>query len=251
MPKQLCKCSHCGEKISRWLINPNTKQPIKNFFCSKSCKGLWQIAQRELLGFTKEWLIDQYINQGKDANQIGREIGRDGKSVWNWLSLYKIKTRPRGGFTLPHAFKKGQENLFKGKNHSQETRDKLSKIAISDGRLPWGKNNDPYWRGKTGKDHPSFKGGFTPERQAVYSSKEWVDAVKIVWERDGAICQHCNKHHNSAKVRGTFHIHHIVSFQIKELRTEPSNLVLLCKECHNFVHSKKNITKIFIKEPPC
>lgn len=248
MPKQKAVCAQCGKEVMRWLINPVTKKPIKNFFCDTTCKGQWQIEQRESLGFTKEWLIDQYITQGKDANQIGREIGRDGKSVWNWLVGYGIKTRPRGGKTLPHSFQKGQKNPFEGKKHSRETKDKLRKIAIADGRVPWGKGNEPYWKGRGGESHPCFKGGLTPERQAVYSSKEWVDAVKFVWTRDNAICQGCGKNHNEEKNRGNFHIHHIVSFQVRELRTEVSNLVLLCKECHKFVHSKNNIDKKFIKE---
>lgn len=248
MPKELVSCCKCGQEVRRWKINPATKLPIKNFFCGHECKGIWQVEQRESLGFTKEWLIDQYITQGKDANRIGREIGRDGKSVWNWMVAYGIQTRPRGGKTLPHSFQKGQVNPFQGRRHSQETKNKLSAMAIADGRVPWGKGNEPYWRGVTGEKHPSFKGGLTPERQAVYSSQEWVDAVKTVWARDNATCQCCGRHHNTTESRGTFHIHHITSFQVKELRTEPNNLILLCKECHKFVHSKRNTTKQFIKE---
>jgi len=245
MPKKTCNCSQCGAQLKRWLVNPNTKLPIKNFFCDNKCKGQWQIEQREDLGFTKDWLIDQYITQGKDANQIGREVGRDGKSVWNWLSMYKIQTRPRGHDTS-HLPKDG--SVWVGRKHSEETKEKISAAAIADGRVPWGKGNEPYWRGVTGDKHPSFKGGLTPERQAVYSSREWVDAVKAVWARDNATCQGCGIHHNTAETRGTFHVHHIVSFQVKEMQTETSNLVLLCKDCHKFVHSKKNINKQFIKE---
>lgn len=245
MPKVSCTCSQCGADLKRWSINPITKKPIKNFFCGTSCKGAWQISQREALGFTKEWLFEQYVTKGKDANTIAREVGRDGKSVWNWLSLYKIPTRPRGHDTS-HLLKNG--STWKGRKHSEESKEKIRAAALADGRLPWGKGNDPYWKGVTGKNHPSYKGGLTPERQAVYSSQEWVDAVKKVWARDNATCQCCGKHHNTEKNRGNFHIHHIVTFQFKELQTEPSNLVLLCKECHKFVHSKLNVTKKFIKE---
>lgn len=247
MPKQIVTCSWCGnEDLLRWPTNPNSGSPIKNFFCNNVCKGSWQIAQREALGFTKEWLIEQYINQGKDANQIGREIGRDGKSVWNWMAQYGIPRRPRGYLYKQNLIFDG--STFKGKKHSVETKRILSEKAKADGRVPWGKENEPYWKGKKGLLHPSYKGGLTPERQAVYSSQEWVDAVKAVWKRDNATCQHCGKNHNGADNRGTFHIHHIVSFQIRELRTEVSNLVLLCKECHRFVHSKENTERIFIKE---
>lgn len=247
MPKQLCSCSQCGKSLKRWLINGVTKLPIKNFFCDNKCKGQWQIERRESLGFTKDWLIDQYITQGKDANQIGREVGRDGKSVWNWLSMYGIPTRPRGHDTS-HLPKDG--SVWKGRKHSMETKEKMSASALEDGRLPWGKDNKPYWIGKKGDQHPSYKGGLTPERQAVYSSPEWVEAVKTVWARDDATCQRCKKHHNTAKTRGTFHVHHIVSFQFKDLQTSASNLVLLCKDCHKFVHGKHNTDRQFIKEKP-
>lgn len=248
MPKQLCNCAQCNKELRRWPINPITKKPIKNFFCDTTCKGRWQTEQREALGFTREWLFDQYVTQGKNANLIAKEIGRNGKRVWEWLTDYGIPTRPRGGFTMPHAFQKGQVNPFKGRKHSQETKDKLRAISIADGRVPWGKGNEPYWRGVTGDKHPAFKGGLTPERQAVYSSKEWVEAVKKVWARDNAICQLCGKDHRDEVNRGTFHVHHIVSFQVKALQTKVSNLVLLCRDCHKFVHSKRNVTKKFIKE---
>lgn len=48
--------------------------------------------------------------------------------------------------------------------------------------------------------------------------------------------------------QGTFHIHHIVSFKNKELRTNINNLVLLCDECHHWVHSNNNVAHEFIKE---
>lgn len=245
MPKQKVHCTQCGEELLRWPTNPVTKKPIKHFFCDTSCKGEWQIKQRESLGFTKEWLIEQYVNQGKDANQIGREIGRDGKSVWNWLAMYKIPRRTRG-----HLYKQNlvlDGSAFKGKAHSECTKKKLSEIAKADGRVPWGKNNRHPLKGCNPENHPNYKGGLTPERQAVYSSQEWIEAVKFVWQRDNAICQSCGKDHRKEENRGTFHVHHIVSFQVRELRTDPSNLVLLCKDCHKFVHSKKNIHKQFIR----
>lgn len=240
-------CSWCNSNLNRVVFNYGKNRPIENFFCNNNCKGNWQKKQREDLGFTKAWLINEYVNLKKSANQIAREIGRDPKRVWDWLIDYGIDTRPRGT-DYGQNIKKGQVSYFKGKKHSDETKKKLSDIAKSDGRLPFKKENGPPNKGKFGKDSQNWKGGLTPERQSVYSSQEWVNAVKEVWKRDNAICQKCGKHHNEESNRGNFHIHHMVSFQIRELRCNVDNLVLLCKTCHKWVHSRKNTTKQFIKE---
>lgn len=231
----------------RHLLRPVDKQPIANFFCDTKCKGSWQKAQREAKGFSREWLYEQYVLKQRSANDIAREVRRDSKRVWEWLRDYGIETRPRGT-DYGQCYKPGMKGTMLGKNHSPETCAKLSVIAKADGRKPWGKDNQPYWIGRTGKEHPSWRGGLTPERQAVYSSQEWVEAVKVVWARDNATCQQCHKHHSTAELRGTFHIHHIVSFMVRELRCEPSNLVLLCRDCHKWVHGKENTNKEWIKE---
>ena len=93
--------------------------------------------------------------------------------------------------------------------------------------------------GKTGEANPNWKGGVTPERQALYSSLEWAEVVKVVWARDKAICQRCGEPGK--------HIHHIVSFAVPELRADADNLILLCRDCHSWVHSRKNTEGEFVK----
>lgn len=247
--KEEVECSQCGKPLTRQTWNYQKSRKINKFFCDNACKGEWQKAQREALGFTKEWLESEYCEKGKSANQIAREIGRDPKRVWEWIRDYGIDTRPRGT-DYGHNFKKGQESPFKGMKHSLDTRQKIRQARIKDGRLPCYKDG-VHWLHHpdfSDRDHPNWKGGSTPERQAFYSTEEWADAVKSIWARDNATCQRCGKHHNTAESRGTFHIHHIVSFQVKRLRADPSNLILLCKPCHLWVHSKKNIKKDFIKD---
>lgn len=242
-------CSQCGKTINRVVWNYGKGRPITEFFCDNACKGAWQKAQREAKGYTKEWLVSEYHEKGKSANQIAREIGRDSKRVWEWIRDYGLETRPRGSHPNSH-FQKGHR-LGVGRKLSEKHKQLIRGARIRDGRLPCYKDGI-HWL-----HHPDFKhrkpatwrGGISPERQAFYATPEWADAVKAVWKRDNATCQKCGKHHNEAKNRGTFHIHHIVSFMVKELRSEPNNLVLLCKECHRWVHSKKNANKEFLKEP--
>lgn len=239
-------CTWCGNIINRQIWNYGKDRPIENFFCNNECKGAWQKRQRENEGFTKDWLIAEYHDAGKSANQIARQIGRDPKRVWEWIRDYGLETRPRGT-DYGSLFKPGQESAFKGKSHTSESRELFRQIRLADGRVPYMKDGK-HWLKHEGAKPASWRGGITPERQAFYSSEPWADAVKAVWARDNATCQRCGKHHNTVKSRGTFHIHHIVSFQVEQLRAEPSNLILLCRPCHLWVHSRRNTKREFLRK---
>jgi len=240
MKKKTVKCSYCESELRRMPTKTDT------YFCGFDCKAKWQVGQREKLGFTKDWLYDQYFNQGKTCNDIARGIGRDPKRVWGWFNQYGIKLNSRGGKSSSGSFKKG-ESIWWGRKHKQETKDKIREVRIKDGHVPYLRNGEHWLKSVDTKYHPNYKGGITPERLQVYSSIEWVDAVKKVWKRDNATCQRCGKHQSQEK-EVKFNIHHIVSFANKDLRTDPNNLVLLCFKCHKWVHSKANKNKQFIKQ---
>lgn len=183
--------------------------------CGFLCKGEWQRSQKPV---DRDWLYEKYVVEMKSANEIARIVKRNPKRVWEWLDDYEIQKRPRGyGYATNPAFAfwlHGRESPFKGKR---------------------------------GAAIPSWKGGITPDRQAFYSSLEWKVAVKVVWKRDNATCQRCGKK-NSGRERYAFDIHHIVSFSCRLLRSEVSNLVLLCEECHYWIHSTENTLRLFLAE---
>lgn len=158
----------------------------------------------------KEWLMNEYIIKNRSTGDIAKEFNVTNCAILFWMKKYNIKRR-----------------------------------SISESRKIkyWGSKGDKNWMfGKKGSNAPSYKGGCTPERQSFYESKEWKDVVSLVWKRDNYTCQKCKTSKHG------MHIHHIVSFRIKHLRAVLSNLILLCPDCHNFVHSRKNINKEFIKE---
>lgn len=97
-----------------------------------------------------------------------------------------------------------------------------------------------------GENHYGWLGGTSPERQKFQSSTEWKAVSKIVWKRDGARCQRCDVFKND--YLKNFHIHHIVSFSVESLRADPSNLILLCEDCHYWVHSNANEKGLFIED---
>lgn len=99
------------------------------------------------------------------------------------------------------------------------------------------------WRGKkySGENHPNWAGGTTPERQQLTNSTRWAKINSKIWKRDNATCQRCGKF---AEKRGgaKFHIHHVVPFaQSADLRCSLENLVLVCEDCHHWIHSNENV----------
>lgn len=195
----------------------------------------------------KDWLYNEYITKKRTANDIAKDVKRDPKTVWTWLKKFNIPTRPRGGDSSSGSFKKGTQ-IWKDRKHKESTKQKIREARLKDGHVPYLRDGKHWLKTVDKEHHPLWKGGISSERQSVYSSKEWVEAVKQVWKRDNATCQNCGKHHNEEGNRGNFHIHHIISFKNKSTRTDIDNLVLLCKSCHLWVHSKKNVNNKFIKQ---
>lgn len=97
-----------------------------------------------------------------------------------------------------------------------------------------------------GANNSAWKGGTTPERQRLYKTLEWRQLVQSVFARDGFTCQRCGDQRNSRDNR--FHAHHIELWSdAPDRRTDPDNLVTLCRNCHQWVHSKDNTAREFLR----
>lgn len=232
-------CKLCGNGIIRAGSRPG-------IFCSVKCKYDWGRLQKPV---TKPWLQRKYVEERLSAYAIGRIVDRDPKRVYQWLRDYGIPTRPQRSSRRPRALWDHkflhQEYVRNGKTQEQIADEQgcsatlvrywLTKHGIDERHTPM--------EGRTGARSGNWRGGITPERQAFYAMAQWVQRGKMVWQRDKATCQRCG----TRKQRYfQFHIHHIVSFQVAELRLELSNLVLLCRDCHIFVHSGANLQKAFL-----
>jgi hypothetical protein len=87
------------------------------------------------------------------------------------------------------------------------------------------------------------------EREKFYKTDEWLKAKAAVLQRAGSNCEHCGVSREVvARERRRFHIHHIVPWTVPETRSDPSNLILLCQDCHRFVHSRANTGRLYL--PP-
>lgn len=254
------KCKQCKKAIER----RGKRTPV---FCSLTCKGEWQKSQKPA---DKAWLEQKYIKEGLSTYQISKIVNRNPKQVWHWLRGYQIPLRKHEWDTslneeIPYhnADWLREQYIDQGRTASEiavqfNVTDCTIRYFLHRFNIPtrttaetrekkyWGVNGErnPMY-GRNGEANPRWRGGVSPERQAFYSSIEWTEAVKFVWKRDQGICQRCGAKPHS---RSQFHIHHIISFAVRELRAEPTNLILLCATCHRWVHSNKNAKRDFIEE---
>lgn len=165
--------------------------------------------------WNKEWLYNEYIILNKPAVQIAKEQGCKNNNILYFIHKHQIKTRT-------------MREIRKNKH--------------------WGNpgEKNPMF-GLKGELNPNWKGGTTPIRQKLYETKDWKQLVRKIYIRDNIECQKCGLEHKYKME--SFHLHHIKSFSLyPQLRLDPSNIVLLCRPCHNFIHSNKNTNHDFLKE---
>jgi len=113
---------------------------------------------------------------------------------------------------------------------------KVMKKIVDKNPFGFKKGNIPPYKGRkfpqvSGKNNINWKGGITPENCKIRHSLEikmWREAVFI---RDDYTCRHC------AKKGGKLNAHHIKFFSTHpELRTEITNGLTLCVDCHKKIH---------------
>jgi transposase len=252
-------CKHCEKKIERRGNKPAV-------FCSIECKGSWQKTQKPV---TKDWLYQKYIVEGLGTSKIAQLVNRHPKRVYEWIVDYGIPLRTREwsneAGTQPFHSKEWIHEQYvvlsrSGSDIAQDfgvterliyfwlKKHGIARRTVSEARSVkhWGQSGeDNPMFGKTGDKNGNYKGGCTPERQGFYASKDWAIACCAVWKRDSATCQKCG---TGNKKESTLHVHHIVNFSVKHLRADIDNLVLLCRKCHIFVHSKKNVERVFLMD---
>lgn len=163
----------------------------------------------------KEWLINEYIENGRSCGDIATQFKVTDSAIVFWLKRYGIKRR---------SISEAREKKHWGLSGS----------------------DNPMWN-KRGELNPRWLGGITPDRQEYYTSSEWKRACSEIWERDNATCQRCLLQ-KGEQPDMPYHIHHIISFKEIKLRSDTNNLVLLCEVCHNFIHSKKNTNGEFLSK---
>ena len=155
---------------------------------------------------TKEYLTEQYINNGLSTNEIGKIVNAGGRTVATWLENFNIDRRPTGG-----AYKKGTKV-------SAEIRKKQSKAK----------------KGKLlGKDNPNWKGGLISDEvrdRRSYQAKRWREECR---NRDKNQCTLCGSVER-------LHVHHILPYKdYPDRRWDINNGQTVCALCHEKIHKRR------------
>ena len=92
-----------------------------------------------------------------------------------------------------------------------------------------------YWKDKSkkysGEKNPQYKDGRVKKNGDFYVQIEWRKMRKWIYERDNYECQICGKH------GGELHAHHIIPVGECKNPLRKSNIITLCRKCHQQHHS--------------
>ena len=201
------------------------------------------------LHFDPEWLRTKYVDEELTTVEIGRLVHRDMKSVWSQLKKFGIPTRPRGYYlrrgpqSVNYMLQPGAIDPFLGRRHSAATRAVLRLKAS--GPKPWirGRRNGMFNR--RGHLAPAYiDGGGYDRRFASGGIVTWRTVrLRIIHQR-GRTCQRCGTEANGYREPA---LHHLIGWAgHPETRFDPTNIVVLCRACHRWVHSDQNTTGAFL-----
>jgi 5-methylcytosine-specific restriction endonuclease McrA len=149
------------------------------------------------------------------------------KKCWKGrISTFKGRTHSEESKQKMSAALKGLPSAMKGKNHSLETKQKISNILRVNSKK--GIESKTYKHGKTQQLHGDR---FTKEY------KRWRFDVMI---RDKFVCQKCG-----CCIKKELTAHHIKQFsKFPELRFDVDNGLTVCKGCHKKEHPAKHPRRI-------
>ena len=77
-----------------------------------------------------------------------------------------------------------------------------------------------------------------PETTRFYKSAAWKKKRLYILKRDKYLCQICKRYGRNTEAVIVHHIEELS--EAPELKLKNTNLVSVCRKCHNMIHKKEN-----------
>lgn len=194
--------AHCGLSLDEYLARLNNG--LKRCVTCKKWKPL------------ADYCADKSRPDGIDTRCLQCKRVKVRKSTKGRVSTFKGKYHSDESKQIISQKRKGVANKKPGAHWTEEMRQKAS---IS--RLKLGIN---------GAKHPRWKGGVSQQNAVLRSNAEYKRWRRLVFQRDQRVCQICGSGENP-------NAHHIQAWASHpELRYIVSNGITLCDQCHKLVH---------------
>lgn len=201
-------CEYCQGRFSR-KKNLSYKQWDSRRFCSNLCSR-----RSRAIGKRK---IVECLSCGKKLSKTLYQINRIKRSEGNCCSRECLQK-----YIRENNLWNEKNNPFYGKHHTEQTKTTLrqQRIGISTEHNKGSKCH--FWRGGNAKRN-------NRERNRFMATVEYRNWKRKVHERDDYMCQECG----IAATKGNRIAHHIKEYEhYPDLRTEVSNGLTLCRDCH-------------------
>jgi hypothetical protein len=155
----------------------------------------------------RDWLAREYTERKRSAAEIAAQFGTCENNILFFLAKHGIPRR-----TI------------------SETR-LVKKWAVR------GSANGMF--GRCGDKNPRWIDGSSAARYRTGTTSFLKDLIRAVHDRDGWRCVRCGKSHC---LHGRLHTHHIKPWAGNpDCRLLMINIISVCQQCHNWIHSKQNV----------
>ena len=218
-------CANCNADIKRVLSVKRNGEYSDKVFCNRACYDEYRISVYQS-GPPCKGCGDKFARHAGNA-------GRAYCSDVCWKSSRKAKSKNCivcGCWFSPIYFMPSRRE-YVGVNN----RTTCSKACVQRNYRENQARKDKISKAFVGENHPNWQGG--PDlvsKRRDYRGSGWAALARAIRKRDKYICQHCGvtqKEHGRA-----LEVHHKIPFSQfrgdNQKANKPSNLVSLCKSCH-------------------
>jgi len=224
------------------------------------CQGILpkgKIAESQKRRRQKE-LVAKLYQSGMPIPVIEKTIGIPQTTLFDWRREFGLKRNSRQAYVTGELRRKiraklshDQEGKLASAAHRLYINEQLSTIEIAEKlrviattvgvwleragvkrrKGPTKRIREKLWKANLAPKRYNWKGGISDERRRERSSMYMREARDACFQRDDYTCRGCGQR------GGRLNAHHSWPFQrFPELKYEVSNLVTLCRKCHDAFH---------------